>query len=303
MSNLKIDTWRDPYETGSSLTKPKTIEFNEGLTVLVGCNGTGKSTLIYNIKEYCDSINVPCYRYDNLSKGGNTSLISMVTSGFKSNYTLSDAVSLFNSSEGEAIKINLLNDSCLYDEFIKSGSYKDYIYNFTSLLGDNKKIDNKYKNEKRRVLLFDAVDSGLSVDSVVELKIFFNEIIESSKKFDKELYIIIAANEYELARESDCFDVTNGKYIRFSDYEDYREFILKSRDIKRKRLEKEALYIKKKNQKEIERLYKSISDKKEALEKLSSTGDKFRRDRLLDDIKKDTRRLEEFRNAGYEVKI
>ena len=39
----------------------------------------------------------------------------------------------------------------------------------------------------------------------------------------------------KLCRGEQCFDVYNGKYTTFKDYEDYRDFILKSREWKEKR--------------------------------------------------------------------
>ena len=53
--------------------------------------------------------------------------------------------------------------------------------------------------------------------------------------FGNEIYIVISAIEYELCRGEQCFDVYNGKYITFKDYEDYREFILKNREWKENR--------------------------------------------------------------------
>ena len=49
-------------------------------------------------------------------------------------------------------------------------------------------------------------------------------VIDDCKNTD--VYIIVAANTYELARNEKCFDVVNGKYISFKDYEEYRKFIL-----------------------------------------------------------------------------
>ena len=48
---LTIKTWRDPYDSGFSPTKPTSIQIETGLSVLVGCNGAGKTTLLQNIKE------------------------------------------------------------------------------------------------------------------------------------------------------------------------------------------------------------------------------------------------------------
>ena len=67
-------------------------------------------------------------------------------------------------------------------------------------------------------------------------KYLFNTIFEDTTGTD--VYIVVSANEYELARGENCFDVYNGKYIQFEDYEDYRNFILNTRNIKDKRVYK-----------------------------------------------------------------
>ena len=64
-----------------------------------------------------------------------------------------------------------------------------------------------------------------------------NFILKDAKKIGVKLFIVITANEYELCRRNKCFDVNSGEYIEFKDYEDYRKFILKSREKKDKRYE------------------------------------------------------------------
>ena len=61
-----IDTWRDPYDIGVSMTTPKQITIEKGLTVLVGCNGCGKTTLLHNIKQHLERNKIPFYFFDNL---------------------------------------------------------------------------------------------------------------------------------------------------------------------------------------------------------------------------------------------
>ena len=50
-----------------------------------------------------------------------------------------------------------------------------------------------------------------------------------------ELYIVVSANEYELVNGEECFDVMNGKYVRFKNYDDFKKFIMRSREKKDKR--------------------------------------------------------------------
>lgn len=245
---IQIKTWRDPYDSGFSPTKPTTINIEEGLTVLVGCNGAGKTTLLNNIKEEMKKQNIPCNLYDNLRDGGSNSLSEAF---FNENIEL--GASLWTASEGEAIKINFGNSSTKIREFLKTGFYNSKSNRFARLFSDKKEPE---EVGNQRVLLFDAVDSGLSVDSIVEVKEVFNLILEDAKQFGVETYIVISANEYELARGSNCFDVNAGRYIKFNDYEDYRTFILKSRKAKEKRIEKQKIWFENKRKKEEEALAK-----------------------------------------------
>jgi len=222
-----INTWRDPYDSGFSCTRPKQIEINPGLTVLVGCNGAGKSTLLHNIKSECENEDIPHHLFDNQTAGGTSSISELL---FREDTGL--GATMLCSSEGERIRLNIGVQSQLYKEFLKTGYYNNKENRLRKLFSDVETpiVDN------RRVLLFDATDSGMSIDAVIDIKELFRLIVEDADKLGVELYIIIAANEYELACGENCFDVNAGKYLRFSSYEDYKKFILKSRDRKEKRL-------------------------------------------------------------------
>ncbi len=269
---MKIKTWRDPYDSGFSLTRPTEIEINPGLTVLVGCNGAGKTTLLHNIQEEMKSQKIPCHKYDNLHDGGYGDIISSVLGGYKSEYITDNmglAVNMWTASEGECIKLNLGRQSSLYKEFFTSGYYKNRSYQLSTIF-------DKTEEEivtKQRVLLFDAVDSGLSVDSIIEIKNLFELILKDAEKLGIELYLIISANEYELCRESQCFNVNAGKYLTFTDYEDYRNFIIKSRIKKEKRIEKQALFYQKRREKQ-QKEYDTLKAKNNA--KIEKIRDQYK---------------------------
>lgn len=260
---MKIRTWRDPYDAGFSPTRSKEIELKPGLTVLVGCNGAGKTTLLLNIKEACKKNNIPYISYDNLSDGGINAMDMLFSSG-----DYNGAAYLFSASEGECIKDNFGRKAGTFNEFIENGFVNDRQYQLMKAFSSDKK-DDEIKSMDR-VMLFDAVDSGLSVDSVVEVKALFNQILNDYKDSDKNLYIIIAANEYELARNADCFDVNSGKYIRFKNYEEYRTFIIKSRERKEKRYIQQAKWREKQKQKELKEYAKVIEKQKRRLKELEN---------------------------------
>ena len=91
---------------------------------------------------------------------------------------------------------------------------------------------------KELFLIWDAVDSGASIDNIIELKDFFNTIIKDQKeKNDIDVFVIVSANSYEMANGEACYDISHNKYISFNDYEEYKKFILKSRKFKERRLD------------------------------------------------------------------
>lgn len=201
---------KSPYNKGDSVYSKATFTFKPGVTVLVGCNGSGKTTLlnmlIESLRKSPDTIFVS---HNNLQDGGHN---AVAEAAFCDNWNL--AASLVTSSEGEAISQNI-------------GTVAGKIGALVSKNQDN---------NKDLFVLFDAIDSGLSVDNIVEVKELLFDTILTDCKGKRNVYIICSANEYELCRGEACFDVYNARYISFSNYDEYRDFVLKSRKQKDSRL-------------------------------------------------------------------
>jgi len=222
---------RDYYGEGINLYKKKTVTIDSGVTVLVGCNGIGKTTFLHQIRDRLKKQNIPYIEYNNLYDGGGNSIDE---AGFNGDFAfLATAIS---SSEGENIIMNINKHVSDIGEFIRTGKVKEknpFVKAFKTLNdieGENKEFISE------RWILLDAVDSGLSVDNIVDIKEqLFKTILEYN--YGNEIYIVISANEYEMARDEQCFDVYNGKYITFKNYEEYRNMILKSRQWKEERVQ------------------------------------------------------------------
>lgn len=184
------------------------IGFKEGLTVLVGCNGSGKTTLLNQIHDQCQKRELPVVYYNNLTEG-NTKGISKFA--FHQQYQM--VANLMCASEGEQIVLNL--------QYISSEIRRVVMEN----------------DEKKDIfILLDGIDSGLSVDNVIDLKeYFFKFIIKDITEKGIKLYVIVAANEYELARGEQCFNVRSCKYVDIPDYETYRQMIIETRKAKDRR--------------------------------------------------------------------
>ena len=228
----KIKIWRDPYDEGFDTCSAKTVEFKPGLTVLVGCNGAGKSTMLHNIKDELKKEKIPTFTYDNQTDGKGSVEMNL----FNGNVGL--AATRITSSEGENISFNLGEIAFKWGKFLRCGDVGDPSAKIQqaivrSIWGDESEEEEEMPNE--RWILLDAMDSGFSIDNVIEMKDLFQLVLNDAKQMGIELYIVISSNEYELVDGSECLDVTSGKYIQFKTYSEYKEFILETRKQKNKR--------------------------------------------------------------------
>lgn len=236
--DITFDIERDYNDTGN-LYKEKQVTFHEGLTVLVGCNGSGKTTLLQQIEDGCKEDNIKCLKFDNLKDGGSNS---------------TSYLSLFQDFEGMAWNLMSSEGEQIVSDF---GRFSSKIAKFfRGVLEDDNpfaKLFPSYKekeyNKDILVILLDAIDSGMSIDNMIEVKDLFKDIIfKEAENFGYHIYVIAVSNAYELARNEDCFDLWNCSYIRFKDYEDYRKYVLNSRKRKDKRVERHNAKLRKENQ-------------------------------------------------------
>ena len=221
---------RDPYNPREYIYTKKEFEFKPGVTVLVGCNGCGKSTLLRHMKEYLKSKKVPVISFDNLHDGGSN---ARSLAAYEGDFTYMSTSCV--SSEGENIILALGRIAQTLRPFIQTGESQDrsdrLVKAFAKAVwGDQNEPD--IPNE--RWLLFDAIDSGLSVDNVIDVKEYLFKTILADAG-DTKIYIVCACNEYELANGEQCMDTHTGKYVNLRNYEAYKKFVLKSREIKDKR--------------------------------------------------------------------
>jgi ATPase subunit of ABC transporter with duplicated ATPase domains len=190
------DYW---YGEEPEIFKKKNINIKPGLTVLVGCNGAGKTTLLSQMEDQLKKKGIPVLLHNNVHSGAKE---LKNKAGFRGNYEL--MAKLMSSSEGENIT-TVLGE-------------------FSNRMGEMSRANS---GAKELWFLIDGIDSGLSIDNIIEVKEKLIKFVIKTES-DKDIYFVLSANSYELARGEECFDVANGEYIRFTSYEDYRNFILKS---------------------------------------------------------------------------
>lgn len=201
MLTVPID--KNPYDDRRQLFTFKELNLDYGVTVLVGCNGCGKSTLLGAIARTLKKQRIEYVLHDSrqeCSDGMSKMLF----------YGQIDSIATYRSaSEGERID-QLLNG-------------------VVGLMGKRIHVE---KAQEDLAFMFDGVDSGLSIDKIVEIKEVLHECV---LREHPNTYIVFSANAYELARDEKCIYARTGKEVSFKDYEEYRKFILKTKADKDRR--------------------------------------------------------------------
>jgi len=199
---MKISVLNFPYDLEQELFPYDSVNFPKGLTVLVSRNGSGKTTLINRIEEVISKRKgYKLIKFNNYAEGGDTALSIELFHG-----NMETASYMWCASEGERIYVNM-------------GKIVQKIgHAAKEMLAESKK--------GKLVVLLDAIDSGLDVSNIAEMKDVFKMIQKDFEDNGNEIYIIASANEYEMANGERCLDVTTGKFINFDSYDEYRDFIL-----------------------------------------------------------------------------
>ena len=197
----------EAYEEGTKLFDKQEITLEPGVTVLVGCNGAGKTTMLRQIRDQLKAEDARFHWFDNHSEGDTRAI-----DRFMLGHNMTAFATMAFSSEGERITIVLHEQAAKMGQLVQKAGSDDVF------------------------ILMDAVDSGFSIDNVSYLKEgLFDLIIKDHASKGGQVYIIVTANSYEMARGEDCIDVMNCEHLRFADYEEYRSFIIASSKKKEER--------------------------------------------------------------------
>ena len=227
--NLTVRVTRDYYDEGTNIFASSSFTAKPGVTVLIGCNGIGKTTLLTIIKESCKKKDIPCLYFNGQRE----------TADLVSNAEFFGDIEMMargmTSSEGELLNLSLGKYVSQMRSFIlkHTGVRKD-----DAVPTDSQAIDeDNSDSSKEIVFLLDAADSGYSIDNVLELKKIFELAMQDANTHGASLFIIVAANSYEMAHGEQCYNVATGKHVKVRSYERFKKLVIESREIKNARYE------------------------------------------------------------------
>lgn len=221
---FKID--KNPYDRQLFTNDTLVLEPNT-VSCLVGCNGTGKTTAVWFVKDQLvkqfHAEEIEEKPYSGLSKALDQSLGIERPENAKNFYFVD-----FNKHTKVA---KSLMDEMILDATVSFSSTGEGISHRLGktlyMLGSA--INQIAKKENASIFIFfDDCDAGTSLDKIIEIKSVFNLIAEHCKEKKVTYYILTTANSYEMCRDIDCISVHDFRHISFTDYEDYKKFVLES---------------------------------------------------------------------------
>lgn len=191
-TEIFVEDWHD-------LHKGFSLELEPGFTALVGPNGAGKTTMLQQIKEHARKDGIEVWEYSNVRDGG-----QMARSQYQLAGDIANLAASLTASEGENVALN-----------------------FSNKVGElGARVRRAAAEKKPLIVLLDAIDSGASIDRARELRGLFDLIYEQDISKGAEVYIVMAVNSYELAKDpADCVNVRTGKHMRFRSYDTYAKFV------------------------------------------------------------------------------
>lgn len=96
-------------------------------------------------------------------------------------------------------------------------------------VGENNKI----------FVLADVSQSGMTADVASQFKIrLFSSILSTAESKAIEIYILIAASDFEFVSDQECIDVQTFNRLRFNNYSSYKKYLLNSQLVRDKRYKK-----------------------------------------------------------------
>lgn len=185
IKTIEIDDWFNIWEGSHNIKLA-----NDKLNILVGANGTGKTTTLRQLAEK----EKEAITFENETDGGDAEAHRRLNKG-----TTAQVASFMTASEGQRV-----------------------LQSFGSIVKD---IGKKVSEGKDFYVLLDGVDSGMSVDNIRYLKNFLHRVISDCQNRNITACFVISSNSYEFTKGEHCINVKTGGIVAFKNYEDYAEFI------------------------------------------------------------------------------
>lgn len=202
------------------------------ITALVGCNGSGKTISILQMKEQLRQSGFEDIG-DDISYNPFAVFIRDKKPA-KGYYVLfsknAEFVKTDNRSWGETASL-----ADMYRRVMLSTG-EGIVDRANEFMVATKAAAAKAEKEKVPLVIFvDDFDAGVSIDIMLDMRKLLDTCFNWCRKREIEAYAVVSSNSYDLIRGYRCIYPYNGQEYTFNNYEDFKNFVLFSREIKNKR--------------------------------------------------------------------
>lgn len=230
---------RDPYYEEDYLFDKDTLTLTDKVTVFVGPNGYGKTTLTKAIKKGLKKQGA--FAFDNNAHGRSLERGFRNALAPKTDVTEETATIGFISYDSHADDHSNTISSALTNQNLtlfalrqESSEGENNLYSLAELFNNAGAVAKEHPNLEQLVIFVDGIDSGLSVDMIdlivrtLDIKI---KQVESLNP-DLEVAMVFTTNNYEMTRNLPTFDPTSFEPVSYDSYEDFRTDMLAKSTLK-----------------------------------------------------------------------
>lgn len=223
---------RDPYYEEEYLFENDHLTLTDQVTVFVGPNGYGKTTLVTMLKEALERDGAVSF-----SNNPHARSIARAFELVKADESAKNRASIgFISYDSHAddhtnsISASLVNNNMQQLLLRRESSEgENNLISLADLFDNAQAVANENPDLEHLIIFVDGIDSGLSVDKIdfivrnLDLKI---KQVESQNP-DLNVALVFTANHYEMVRNLPTIDPITFETINYSDYEEFRSDMIK----------------------------------------------------------------------------
>lgn len=223
---------RDPYYEEEYLFKKDQLTLSDQITVIVGPNGYGKTTLVTMLKEALEKDGAMSFSNNAYARGLARAFELAVEDKCKRDNASIGFISYDSHADDHtnSISASLVNNNMQQLLLRRESSEgENNLISLADLFDNAQAVAKEHPDLEHLIIFVDGIDSGLSVDKIdfivrsLDLKI---KQVESQNP-DLNVALVFTANHYELVRNLPTVDPITFETVNYNDYKEFRSDMIK----------------------------------------------------------------------------
>lgn len=223
---------RDPYYEEEYLFEKDQLTLTDQVTVFVGPNGYGKTTLVAMLKEALERDGAVSFSNNPHARSIARAFELAVVDEYKRGNAPIGFISYDSHADDHtnSISASLVNNNMRQLLLRRESSEgENNLISLADLFDNAQAVANENPNLEHLIIFVDGIDSGLSVDKIdfivrsLDLKI---KQVESQNP-DLNVALVFTANHYEMVRNPPTVDPITFETVNYNDYEEFRSDMIK----------------------------------------------------------------------------